>query len=175
MEEEWRAVVDYEGLYEVSNLGEVRSLRNNNKILKKRLAKVGYYRVGLANSGTVKWFTIHRLVATAFIPNPNQYPCVNHKDEIKTNNRVSNLEWCTYKYNLNYGHVREKIKKNRDCSSFSKPVKQIKNGVVINTFPSIAEATRTLGLGRCAVGNISRTCKKTKHFNTAYGYKWEYI
>lgn len=123
-EEIWRPVVGYEGLYEVSSYGRVRSLdrydRRNQfrkgKLLKNRDNCNGYLLCGLSKNGIVKNKYIHRLVAEAFIPNPNNIKEVNHLDEDKTNNRVENLEWCDRKYNCNYGtkikrEINTKIKK----------------------------------------------------------------
>lgn len=114
--EEWRSIQGYEGLYEVSSYGRVKSLeryKSNNggiqllkeKILRPHNTKKGYLTVQLRN----KRFTVHRLVAQAFIPNPDNLPQVNHKDEDKTNNNVTNLEWCTAKYNSNYGTAIERM------------------------------------------------------------------
>jgi hypothetical protein len=175
MEEEWRAVVGYEGLYEVSNLGRVRSLFRYKQIVKGIPTNRGYLRVTLCKNKVHKLCSIHRLVATAFIPNPYNYPCVNHKDEERTNNQADNLEWCSYKYNANYGHIVEKKRKNRDYSGISKPVRQLKNGKVIQEFPSIAAAIRALGLTKNAMSNISLNCKKAKFHKSAYGYQWEYV
>lgn len=175
MEEEWRAVVGYEGLYEVSNLGRVRSLFRYKKILKPIMTNKGYYRVVLSVCDVRKQYNIHRLVAMAFVPNPNNYPCVNHKDETRTNNNANNLEWCTYKYNTNYGHCLEKRKTRRSCKSFQKPVKQMKNGEVIKVYESIAQAVRELNLGEYADSNITQTCKITRWHKSAYGFEWEYV
>ena len=124
MSEVWKEISGYEGLYEESNLGNVRSLdrlirsKNNGNIVRKgRILipfyeeKKGYYQVRLAKNGKNKTFRIHRLVALAFLENPFNYTDVNHKDEIKTNNNVDNLEWCTRKYNNNYGTKPERIRK----------------------------------------------------------------
>ena len=105
--EEWKNVIGYEGLYEVSNIGNVRSVIRN-KLL--RLSKTkGYIQVYLYKNGIRTGLKVHRLVAQAFIPNPDNLPQVNHKDEDKTNNSVENLEWCNAKYNVNYGHRTENI------------------------------------------------------------------
>ena len=120
--EEWKAVPGYEGLYEVSNKGNVRNVRRN-KLL--RLQKnQGYIKVWLYKNGIVTGLRVHRLVAQAFIPNPDNLLEVNHKDEDKTNNSVDNLEWCTRKYNVNYGtrniRMRETAIKNGFCSGLSR-------------------------------------------------------
>lgn len=111
----WKPVVGYEGLYEVSNLGRVKSLdrivkgcygsiaHKKGKIISSGIGSTGYCIVSLQKDGKGKSFGVHRLVAQAFIPNPDNLPMVNHKDEVKTNNNVENLEWCDCKYNCNYG------------------------------------------------------------------------
>ena len=113
--EEWRPVVGYEGLYEVSNTGQVRSLDKFDSLgvfwegkLLSKLKVRGYFMVKLRKDGIQKMCSVHRLVAQAFIPNPLDLPQVNHRDENKLNNRVDNLEWCTAKYNMNYGTARER-------------------------------------------------------------------
>lgn len=123
MTEQWKDIKGYEGLYEVSNLGNVRSLdrivkRGQGYMIKEGriLAqfyeeKKGYYQVALAKDGKAKKYRVHRLVALAFLDNPSNYTDVNHKDEVKTNNNVDNLEWCTRKYNNNYGTKPERIRK----------------------------------------------------------------
>ena len=109
MMEEWRAVPGYEGLYEVSNKGNVRNVRRN-KLLRLQKNKYGYIQVGLSKNGIRTIFQVHRLVALTFLPNPDNLPQVNHKDEDKTNNNVDNLEFCTAKYNNNYGTARIRAK-----------------------------------------------------------------
>lgn len=120
-EEIWRDIEGYEGLYEVSNLGRVRSSDSYNSLgrlhLKGRIRKPvvvrGYLRVELCKEGKGKWFYVHRLVAHVFIPNPEGLPEINHRDENKTNNLVDNLEYCDRKYNCNYGTRNERMTKNR--------------------------------------------------------------
>lgn len=102
VKEIWKPVVGYEGLYKVSNKGRVKGLRSG-KILKSALNKKGYPMVVLSRNGKLLPQRVHRLVALTFIPNLNNYPIVNHINENKTDNRVENLEWCTNKYNCNYG------------------------------------------------------------------------
>lgn len=100
MKEIWKNIKDYEGLYQVSNLGNVKSLKTN-KCLYYSKSK-NYLRVGLNKNGIRRGYSIHRLVAQTFIPNPDNLPCINHKDCNGHNNKVDNLEWCTYKYNNSY-------------------------------------------------------------------------
>lgn len=103
----WKPIDGFEGLYEVSNLGKVKSLGNDKsrkeKFLKPAKNRDGYLLVTLCRNGKHKMFQVHRLVATMFIPNPEGFEQVNHIDEVKTNNCVSNLEWCNAKYNSNFG------------------------------------------------------------------------
>lgn len=109
--EQWRPIEGYEGICEVSNLGRIRRVKGydslghlrNEKILRPRMNCCGYLLVGLCREGKQRHFSVHRLVAQAFLPNPDGLPQVNHKDEDKTNNRADNLEWCTRSYNINYG------------------------------------------------------------------------
>lgn len=111
MEVVWKDVRGYEGIYQVSNCGEVLRLRSldsrghlrNSKILKQTKTKDGYMQLGLHKNGKEQKVLVHQLVAMAFLDNPNNYVEVNHKDENKQNNSVSNLEWCNHKYNANYG------------------------------------------------------------------------
>lgn len=128
MEEIWASVVGYEGLYEVSTLGQVRSVTKYQrgvskggkethrlvpgKVIKQR-DNNGYRRIDLYNGrGVAKRYFVHRLVAEAFIPNPNNYPQINHKDENKSNNSADNLEWCTVSYNNTYGSLMQRRREN---------------------------------------------------------------
>lgn len=113
MKEKWKDVLNYEGVYQISNLGRIKSLGNDKsrktKILKTYIDKNGYEFVTLRNKGTKKNFSIHRLVAMAFVTNKNifKYNSVNHIDENKLNNKASNLEWCTSEYNAKYTVCRK--------------------------------------------------------------------
>ena len=127
--EEWKDVVGYEGLYEVSNLGRIRSIdrkvrykdsyRTVKGVYIKQISEIyGHLIVKLCKEGKKKQYYVHRLVAQAFIPNPNNLPCINHKNEIPYDNRVDNLEWCTVLYNNTYGtrtqkEIETKIKKGK--------------------------------------------------------------
>lgn len=111
----WKDVAGYEGLYQISNLGRVKGLKRNKILALKD--NQGYLKIGLRKpKDKQRFFSVHRLVAIAFIPNPNNYPQINHKDECKTNNCVSNLEWCTAKYNCNYGTHTLRVVQNTDYS-----------------------------------------------------------
>lgn len=107
--EVWKDIAGYEGHYQVSNLGNVRSIKREPIILKGDYQKNGYKRVYLWKDGRKQNLLVHRLVAFSFLPNPNGYSDINHIDEDKRNNHVNNLCWCTHFYNMNYGSVKEKI------------------------------------------------------------------
>ena len=164
----WKDIEGYEGLYEVSNLGNVKSLnKRKGRILKPIKDHFGYLRVNLYNS-EYKIHKVHRLVAEAFIPNPNNYPIINHKDEDKTNNRVENLEWCDHKYNNNYGTVRERRRKTATNNpKISKQVLCVETGVV---YPSLMQLCRELNLNS---GSICHVCNG-KH-KTYKGLHFKYV
>lgn len=186
--EEWRDIEGYEGLYQVSSLGRIKSLdrydsRGNHikgKLLSPSITKKGYLRVGLWKNGEGKLYQIHRLVAEAFIDNPNDLPQVNHINEIKNDNRVENLEWCTNDYNHNYGtrnkRVGEKLKGKYlgNKSSTSKKIMCINTGEV---FGSIREAEREYDIPH---QNIIACCKGRcksagKHPITGEKLVWKYV
>lgn len=163
----WKNIEGYEGMYQVSNEGRVKSLKfGKEKIMKPNKDRNGYLNINLRKDEKRRIFAIHRLVAQAFLPNPNNYEEVNHKDEDKTNNVVSgvntNLEWCNRQYNCNYGTRTERI---------SKQVNQYTlDDKLIATYSSTHEVERQLGF---ANQNISACCNGK--FNTAYKYKWRYV
>ena len=173
MEESWKDIEGYEGLYQVSNKGNVKSLNYNKtkkeKILKPFINSNGYLQVILCKNKTSKRFLVHRLVANAFLPNTNNYPCVNHKDECKTNNVVSNIEWCTYKYNTNYGSCIKKMSESQINGKRSKAIGAFKGGKLVFTFPSTKEAGRQ-GFNQGAVASCCRGEIKSHK-----GYIWRYI
>lgn len=151
----------FEGLYAITSCGKVWSHRSQ-KFLKAANDGRGYLYVCLKKNGKQKAIKVHRLVAEAYLPNPDNLPCVNHKDEDKTNNCVNNLEWCTYYYNHHYGTKIE-----RAAKALWKKVRCIETGEVFN---SQKEAAEKYGLSQ---GNISRVCRgKAK---TTGGYRWEFV
>lgn len=165
MIEEWRDVVGYEGLYQVSNKGIVRSLLFNKvKILKQGRASNGYLFVNLWKDKKVKPHRIHRLVAEAFIPNPDNLPCVNHKDETRDNNTLENLEWCSHSYNMAYGTRAERCiatRNIRGCHSAEKVVLQCDlHGNVIKEWKSLKELSRN-GIRRARIQECFSGKKKS--------------
>ena len=179
MKEIWRNVVNYEGLYMVSNLGYVKSLGNGNarnpnwqkeRILKSGKDKDGYLLVALFKDGKRKTLRVHRLVAQAFIPNPDNLSQVNHINEIKKDNRVENLEWCDAKYNANYGTHNKRVSESQtNYPKFSKQVLCVETGVI---YPSVMQVKRELGFSNT---NISEVCLGKRKRKTAYGFHWRYI
>ena len=172
MVEVWKDIEGYEGLYQVSNTGKVKSFRGRNgaidkegHILKANLCR-GYPNVGLCKGdGTRKTFLVHRLVAAAFVPNPNGYKEINHKDENKLNGNASNLEWCTRDYNMAYGTARL-----RQGVSRGQPVEQFTlDGIKIATYCS-AEIAGTIN--RVDASSIHKCCKHQRKY--VGGYQWRY-
>ena len=166
MKEIWKDIKDYEGLYQVSNWGRVKSIKfGKERILKQHInIKGGYYYVCLLKNGKHKNYYVHRLVAEAFIPNSYNLPQVNHRDENKLNNNVDNLEWCTNEYNHNYGTINERI-----SQSQSKPVLQYDlNGNLIKEWKSVNECGRN-GFNQ---GDICKCCNGKR--KTAKGFIWVY-
>lgn len=99
---QWKPVVGYEGLYQVSSDGHIRSLhpRRKGQILPQRIERAGYFEIQLSKKGVSTYYYVHRLVAAAFIPNSENKPCINHRNGIKTDNRIENLEWVTHSENM---------------------------------------------------------------------------
>lgn len=167
MEELWKDIQGYEGKYQVSNLGNVKSLLKdrNGKIMKPRANKRGYYQVYLySDSKTRKMYLVHRLVAQTFIENPENLPLVNHKDENKSNNCVSNLEWCSYEYNNNYGTRNERSMFTRIVNNGKTAPKKIDqyslDGKFIKTWNSGAELAKN-GFHNSSICHCCKGLQKT--------------
>ena len=175
-DEIWKDIPEYEGLYQISGLGRVKSIgyigcnqtgkfwyHNRELIMKPEIIKDGYYRIGLRKNKITKHFLIHRLVATVFIPNPNNLYCINHKDENKANNSVSNLEWCTQSYNNSYGNRCLKVK-----TKIAKKVRCIETGIIYDSIKDVYKA-----FNKKYQGGISTCCNNKA--KTTLGYHWEFI
>ena len=181
MDEIWKDIEGYEGLYQVSNLGRIQSLPRVNlcvnrtyirkgKVLKGSSDKDGYLCVHLSKNGIERKFLVHRLVAKHFIPNPNNYQQVNHKNEIVNDNRVLNLEWCDCAYNIRYGTGIKRRAKLQTNKHGAKAVLQYTlDGEFVREVPSTMEIVRTYGFRQ---SHINECCLgKAK---SSYGYVWKY-
>lgn len=173
MEEHWKDIKDFEGLYQVSNWGRVKSLKwGKEKIMTPRKDRGGYLQVHLCKDGKQYMKLAHRLVAQHFIDNPNNLPEVNHKDENKQNNHFENLEWCTRAHNNNYGSRNERVAKVMTNGKRSKAVLQLNlDGISIKEWPSVNEVKRQLGFNK---GNISRCCNGHPKYSHVHGFIWRY-
>lgn len=184
MIEEWKDIPGYEGHYQANPNGEIRSVTKHvgsksgsiatkhGKVLTQTTINKGYKQVHLSKNGTAKNESVHRLIASTFIDNPNGYPCINHIDENPGNNLADNLEWCSYKYNNDYGTRKEKYHKSRINGKMSKAILQYDlNGNLIAEYPSCAEINRSLGFDQSHVISVA---KGKPRYNTAYGYVWRY-
>ena len=173
----WRDIEGYEGLYQVSNKGRVKSVERivwdnrgyyktiQEKILKPEKTKWGYLRVVLCRDNKKKHYMIHRLVGQVFLENPQNLPVINHIDENKENNCSSNLEWCSISYNNNYNDRTKKI-----AEKLSKPVFSIdKISGLILEFPSAHEASRQTGINQSHICDCCNGKRKS-----AGGYYWHY-
>lgn len=175
--EVWKPIPNYEGFYEVSNTGKVRSVYRYKKVLKPMISNTGYERVDLFKNKNRKQFSVHRLVAMAFIDNPENKPFVNHKDESKTNNCVENLEWVTHVENCRYGtaikrrtehfdYSKRRINNAGQIAACSKPIAQYsKDGQFICNWKSAAECCKANGWTQ---SNVRRAV--TGEHKTAYGF-----
>jgi len=155
----WKDIRGWEGFYRISNLGQVQNA-TTKKMLTPAIGSNGYLHVDLRYFQK-KTVSIHRLVAEAFVENPNKHPIVNHKDECKTNNTADNLEWCTTRYNVNYG---------KGALAKNSPVVQLdRNGMVIKTWESMKQASEAIGI---KYQGISRVCRNERR--TCGGFGWMY-
>ena len=180
----WKDIIGYENEYQINQFGEIRTLKDSPKlkkydVLKPQISKRnGYVYQMLYKNGKEKLLRVHRLVAMAFLPNPNNLPQVNHKDGNKQNNSVDNLEWCEQSDNMKHDYKNglqipsenqrkaiintNKLKQKKVC--------QIKDGEIINTFSGISEASRQT---KISISCISRCCNlKRKSTN---GYEWRFL
>ena len=191
MEEIWKDIyyydhkkekwIDLRGCYQVSNFGRVKSLsravkKKNRfgktytslrpeKIIKQGKHRCGYFQVGLQVNNIRETFYVHRLVAEMFIPNPNNLPCINHKDEDKHNNILTNLEWCDYQYNITYGTALKRMVEKNIVSVLQIAIE----GEILNTFSSLLEAGIKTGVNSA---HICHCCKGKR--KTAGGFIWRY-
>lgn len=173
----WKDIKGFEGFYQVSNLGRIRSLARKSKgrwgqkifngiVLQPVVSDRGYIKARLYKSGKGITIRVHRVVAEAFVPNPHNYAEVNHKNEIKTDNRSENLEWSDRKHNCQYG-TRTK----RQSEKLSCPIRQItKSGEVVREFISSKEAERLCGYSSSHINECCNGKRKTSN-----GYKWEFV
>lgn len=177
MKEIWKPIKGYENAYEVSNKGNIRSVdrhvyQQNRMVLYKGTKlkpyknNAGYFCIGLSIGNKKKKFTIHRLVAESFLPNPHNYPQINHKDENKENNELTNLEWCTGSYNDRYGTLskRKEIKYGHKVCMYNK------RGEFLKVFLSARGAEREMGISHSEILNC---CKGDAY--TAGGYVWRFL
>ena len=179
----WKDYKDYEGLYQASNLGRMRSLDRwvksksgsvrlcKGKILKLCTDKYGYLNVGLWKNNKVKTYLVHRIIAETFLPNSDNLPCVNHKDENKLNNNAENLEWCSSSYNINFGTRNEKVAEKNTNGKQCKPILQYTlDGKFVREWKSAKQAEREGGFNQ---SHITHCCigERKKHHNFIWKYK----
>ena len=176
--ENWRPVTGLEGIYEVSNFGRIRSLDRieimKNGVARPRAGRIihpnikanGYYCFHFSINGKTKEMSVHRAVGEAFIPNPLNLPCINHKDGNKLNNNVENLEWCTYRYNNTYDNRVERSVMSRNC----RKVKKLSlDGTLINEYRSCNAAAVANGIRN---SNLYQTLHSNQRIRG--GFVWKY-
>lgn len=179
MEEIWKDIPEYEGLYQASNLGRIRSVNRIDNCNRPRVGKIlkfiksnsGYFQVHFSKNGGTRVLLVHRLIAKAFLENPNNYSCVNHIDGNKLNNNVDNLEWCTQSHNVNESYKLGLQERQYGKDNFrSKKVNQYGlDGNFIKTWDSFMDIERALGFNHA---NLQKVC--CGKYQTSYGYVWRY-
>lgn len=186
-QEIWKDIKDYEGLYQISSFGRYRScdryiIYNNNrwggtskvflygKIMKHSKNNSGYCTICLHKDNKPKTFLLHRVVAQAFIPNPNNLPEVNHKDENKENNNVDNLQWCTRVFNNNYGKLNKDGRRKSRKHRMKKVAQYTIDGKLIATYDGLRVAKEQTGINNLG---IARCCEGI--LKTSGGYVWKYV
>ena len=182
--EHWKDVPGYEGVYQVSDTGRVKSLERIDRInhvhpeniLKNKVEKLGYQRVHLSKNGNAEYLAVHRLVAQAFVHKENGCDIVNHLDNNPSNNEASNLEWTTYKGNMQHAAAQgrmhykpENLKRAQESKKI--PVVAISKSGKRVYFESQKDAGRVLGIG---TGHIAASCRKDRGYKTTGGFSWEY-
>lgn len=187
MKEIWKDITGYEGCYQVSNMGRVRNLPrydSNNRFRKGRILSNhrrpnGYLAVHLSKNGISKWYSVHRLVALAFIEQKEGLDIVNHIDNNPQNNNATNLEWTDYKGNMQHASRQGRMRYNPD--NLKKAVESIKRPVIATDkrgvdhyFNSQVDAVRGLGLNPESRKHIASACKKLRGYKTVAGYTWRY-
>ena len=170
----WRPIKGYEGLYEISNLGKIKSnfrQGSTTDFLKISNNGNGYMMVRLCKNGKAKKYYLHRLLAQTFIDNPEDKPQVNHINENRSDNRLENLEWVTQKENNNHGNHNLNAAISKRSGKAKKIVQLDLDGNELGRFDFLIEAAKTVNGNSI---NISRAARNIRNRETAYGYKWRY-
>lgn len=196
MEEVWKDIEGYEGFYQISNLGRVKGLpivtrfgerikKHKERFLQPVVSKRGYYVVGLSKNGKSKTYTLHRLLAKAFIPNPENKRAIDHIDTNRLNNSIENLRWCTDKENCNNILTLEKnrsnckrlwehgVYDNRNNTHYRKVAQYSKQGEYMKTWDSILEAAKELNIDSSSISAVCRGTNPKRH--TAGGFVWKHV